>query len=80
MTSNLTDGIDSLSKKKKVESSRKIICREIEGYFNISTPVGGRVGKDKTSTINLPSLSIRNWAYSRGYFMCLSKSNKYAGV
>ena len=33
MTSDLTDGIDSLSKKKKVESGRKIICREMEGIL-----------------------------------------------
>ena len=33
MTSDLTDGIDSFSKKKKVESGRKIICREMEGIL-----------------------------------------------
>ena len=33
MTSDLTDGIDSLSKEKKVESGRKIICREMEGIL-----------------------------------------------
>ena len=36
MTSDLTDGIDSLS-KKKVESGRKIICREMESIL-ISRP------------------------------------------
>ena len=33
MTSDLTDGIDSLSKKKKVENGRKIISREMEGIL-----------------------------------------------
>ena len=31
MTSDPTDGIESLSKEKNVESGLQIICREMEG-------------------------------------------------
>ena len=73
MTSDLTDGIDSLSKKKKIESGRKRICCENGRYFNVSTPVGGR--RDKNRVIDMlnrlkvfecfswfPSVSIRIFA------------------
>ena len=33
MTSDLTNGIDSLSKKKRVESGRKTICCEMKGIL-----------------------------------------------
>ena len=33
MTYDLTDGINSLSKNKKVESGRKRVCREMEGIL-----------------------------------------------